>query len=230
MSVIKPEQRYTKKEIERRANDLLNQMQAKPNYAVNGRRIDASRVADFLDIGVVWESLPSDDQGQIAAMILPLQREIVINKDIPKLREGYGQSTIAHEIGHSLLHIDQEEVEKFVDRMERGIEVTVPTFLCRSASDPLHQSIANSQTDWREWQAQYFASCLLMPVHILELAQKPRDLTRWKHLYAMADELGVTISNLTNRLKGLGWIRITENSKQIYLGEAAPSREKRAFG
>ena len=230
MSVIKPAQQYTKKEIERKANDLLNQMQVKPNYAGNGRRIDANRVADFLDIGVVWESLPSDDQGQIAAMILPLQQEIVINKDIPKLREGYGQSTIAHEIGHLLLHIDQDEVEKFVDRMERDNEVTVPTFLCRSVSDQLYQSIANSQTDWREWQAQYFASCLLMPMHILERAQKPRDLTRWPHLYAMADELGVTISNLTNRLKGLGWIEIPKNSKQIYLGEAAPNGDKRAFG
>ena len=229
MSVIKPAQQYTKKEIERKANDLLNQMQVKPNYAGNGRRIDANRVADFLDIGVVWESLPSDDQGQIAAMILPLQQEIVINKDIPKLREGYGQSTIAHEIGHLLLHIDQDEVEKFVDRMERDNEVTVPTFLCRSVSDQLYQSIANSQTDWREWQAQYFASCLLMPMHILERLQKPRDLTRWPHLYAMADELGVTISNLTNRLKGLGWIQISKNSKQIYLGEAAPNGEKRAF-
>lgn len=84
--------------------------------------------------------------------------------------------------------------------------------------------------DWREWQAQYFASCLIMPGPILEQAQNPRDLTKWKHLYAMADELGVTISNLTNRLKGLGWIRIPENSKQIYLGEAAPSQEKRVFG
>ncbi|NDJ24758.1 ImmA/IrrE family metallo-endopeptidase [Nostoc sp. B(2019)] len=229
MSVIKPEQRYTKKEIERRAADLLSQMQAKPNYAGNGRRIDASRVADFLDIGVVWESLPSDDQGQIAAMILPLQREIVINKNIPKLREGYGQSTIAHEIGHWLLHINQDEVEKIVDRMEHDIEVTLPPFLCRSASDQLYQSIANTQIDWREWQAQYLASCLLMPVHILEQAQKPRDLTKWSHLYAMADELGVTISNLRNRLRGLDWIRIAENSKQIYLGDAAPSKKTGAF-
>jgi len=222
LSVIKPEQRYSKKEIERRANDLLNQMQVKPNYAGNGTRIDASRVADFLDIGIVWESLESDDQGQIAAMILPLQREIVINNDIPKLREGYGQSTIAHEIGHWLLHINQEEVEKFVDRMELDNQVNIPPFLCRSASDQVYQSTARCQIDWREWQAQYLASCLLMPVYILEQARKGRDLTKWSHLYAMADELGVTISNLINRLKGLGWINLPENSRQIYLGNSVP--------
>jgi Zn-dependent peptidase ImmA (M78 family) len=229
LSVIKPEQQYRKKEIERRANDLLNQMQAKPNYAGNGRRIDASRVADFLDIGVVWESLPSDEQGQIAAMILPLQREIVINKDIDELREGYGQSTIAHEIGHWLLHINQDEVEKFVDRIERGIEVILPPFLCRTVGEQPYKSITNPQRDWREWQAQYLASCLLMPVDILKQAQKPRNLTNWSHLYAMSDELGVTISNLTNRLKGLDWIRIPGNSKQIYLGNEAPRKETDIF-
>jgi hypothetical protein len=29
-------------------------------------------------------------------------------------------------------------------------------------------------------------------------------LTNWRHLYAMKDELGVTISNLKNRLQDLG--------------------------
>ncbi|PSM46609.1 Zn peptidase, partial [Chroococcidiopsis sp. CCALA 051] len=46
------------------------------------------------------------------------------------------------------------------------------------------------------------------------------DLTKWKHLYAMKDELGVTISNLTHRLQELGLIYIPKDSKQIYLGKA----------
>lgn len=32
----------------------------------------------------------------------------------------------------------------------------------------------------------------------------------------MQDDLGVTISNLINRLQDLGWIYIPEGSKQIY--------------
>ncbi len=40
----------------------------------------------------------------------------------------------------------------------------------------------------QEWQAQYFASCLLMPRHVLEDKRRGRDLTNWKHLYAMVDE------------------------------------------
>ncbi len=79
--------------------------------------------------------------------------------------------------------------------------------MCRS-----HQS-----NEKIEWQAQYFASCLLMPIHKLKRVQKGRDLTNWKHLRAMADELGVTISNLTNRLINLNWI-MKPTSKRIYLG------------
>jgi hypothetical protein len=60
--------------------------------------------------------------------------------------------------------------------------------------------------------------------------QKGRDLTKESHLQAMADELGVTKANLKHRLKDVGWIHIPQGSRQIYLGKAAPSREKRAFG
>jgi len=63
-----------------------------------------------------------------------------------------------------------------------------------------------------------------MPVDKLEEVQKGRDLTKWPHLYAMTDELGVTISNLKNRLQDIDWIHIPKNSKQIYLGKAAPDR------
>lgn len=92
--------------------------------------------------------------------------------------------------------------------------------MCRSVSNQLGI----------EWQAQYFASCLLMPEYKLQEMQKGRDLTNWHHLYAMRDELDVTILNLTNRLKSLNWVILSRNSKQIYLGEAAPSRNKKAFG
>lgn len=204
MKVIKLYRFIPKHEIERQANDLLKQMQAKRNRSLEWRYL-AEGVTDFLDLGVVWESIPADDEGSIAAMILPCQREIVINQDIPALRGGFGQSTVAHEIGHWVLHINQEALGRFVD---------VEPFLCRS--DTIGRGI--------EWQAQYFASCLLMPVDQLEEVQKGRDLTKWPHLYAMTEELGVTISNLTNRLQDIDWIHIPKNSKQIYLGKAAPDR------
>lgn len=220
MSLFKPYRFIPKGEIERQANDLLSRMQSTTKSAPKWP-FETTRVADFLDIGVVWASIPPDEQGEIAAIILPLQGEIVINQDIPGLHGGFGESTIAHEIGHWLLHIDHKVVGRFVERIEKGIEINMQPFLCRSVSGQLEKI---------EWQAQYFASCLLMPRYKLEETRNGRDLTKESHLNAMADELGVTKRNLKHRLKDVGWIHIPKNSKQIYLGEAAPTREKRAFG
>ncbi|MCU0535185.1 MAG: ImmA/IrrE family metallo-endopeptidase [Hydrococcus sp. Prado102] len=204
MSVIKSFQWYTKEEIESKAEELILQVETKRHRSLKPANL-AEAVADYLDLGVVWDKIEPDAEGQIAAMILPTLREIVINENILTLRGGFGQSTIAHEIGHWILHIDRDSIDKYKDYLEQP-------FLCRSV---------NSQQGI-EWQAQYFASCLLMPIAKLQKAQKGRDLTNSKHLYAIADEFGVTLANLRNRLKSLNWIVYHSNCKQIYLGKAAP--------
>lgn len=111
-----------------------------------------------------------------------------------------------------MLHINQQAVGKYIDRQEQGMKVEIKPFLCRSVQSS--QGI--------EWQAQYFAGCLLMPKYKLIQAKQGRDLTNWKHLYAMKDEFGVTISNLLYRLKSLNWIVINYESKQIYPGKNLP--------
>ena len=108
-----------------------------------------------------------------------------------------------------MLHISHDVLLVFKERMSSEIIMTIEPFLCRSVT--AQKGI--------EWQAQYFASCLLMPIFKLEKTIIGRNLTNWRHLYAIADELGVTISNLTNRLQDIGWIHIPRSSKQIYLGQ-----------
>lgn len=216
MDIIKPYRYIPDSEIEAKANDILKRMQATPKY-VPKWPFDATRVADFLDIAVWRESIPADEQGSIAALIFPLKRQIVLNEDIPELLEGFGESTLAHEIGHWELHINQQAVGEFKERLEQGREIDMQPFLCRAVS---------SQLQKMEWQAQRFASYLLMPQYILEEMQIGKDLTKWSHLYAMAKDLGVTISNLTNRLKQLHWISIKSGDKTIYLDQSAPSRKK----
>lgn len=177
-------------------------MQQVPKYAPKWP-LDASRVAEFLGLDVVWDSLASDEKGQIAARILPLEHLIEINEDIPKLLSGFGESTIAHEIGHWVLHINSEAVAQALHLQRLGRTIQVEPLLCRSQSN----------LEGIEWQAQYFASCLLMPEYKLKEVSKGRSLTRWRHLYEMAQELGVTISNLTYRLKDIGWIYLSDNSR-----------------
>ena len=205
MGIFRPFRFISKIEIEASALDIWLQMEATPKYAPK-LPVDASRVAEFLDLDIVWDTIPDDEQGQIAARILPLEKLIEINENIPQLRGGFGESTIAHEIGHWVLHIDSQEVERYSRLQEKGLNVQIKPLLCRSS-----QNLAGI-----EWQAQYFAGCLLMPQHILTELKQGKNLAKWQHLYQMAETLGVTISNLTTRLQDLGWIRLDSNSRQIY--------------
>jgi Zn-dependent peptidase ImmA (M78 family) len=208
LNIFQPFRFIHKQEIEAKATDILRRMQQAPNYTPHWP-LDASRVAEFLGLDIVWDSIPDDEQGTIAARILPLDRLIEINENIPILRGGFGESTIAHEIGHWVLHINPVAVCRLAKLRQKGRKIIVSPLLCRS--DRSVQGI--------EWQAQYFASCLLMPRHILAEKQKGRDLTKWIYLYEIANELGVTISNLIHRLQDLDWIYIPDGSRQIHLGE-----------
>ena len=204
MSVFRPFQFISKLDIEAEALDIwlkMTQSNSQPELPV-----DASVIAEFLDLDIVWDTIPEDEAGAIAARILPLEKLIEINENIPQLRGGFGESTIAHEIGHWVLHIDTEKVESYIRLKKKGVDVQVKPFLCRSSN------LARI-----EWQAQYFAGCLLMPQHILTELQQNKDLTKWPHLYKMAEELGVTISNLTTRLQDLGWISLDPETRKIYL-------------
>jgi Zn-dependent peptidase ImmA (M78 family) len=231
MSVLKQYKFYSKQEIEACTNDLLRDMSSK-NFPPKWP-FDASRMADFLDLKIVWSTIPSDNEGTIAAKIEPTKRLITLNENLLVLKQkvGFEQSTIAHEIGHWMLHINQDEADGLVKQLEFSFDclASEELFLCRNVTDKIEKISRKTQNDWREWQAQYFASCLLMPRHILEQTRKGRNLQKWNHLYPIADELGVTISNLVNRLKDLGWINIPNGSQQIYLGNGEPNGQTSLF-
>lgn len=206
LDIFRPFRFISKVEIEAVTLEILVKMQQQPNY-IPKYPLDASRVAEFLGLDIVWDNIADDEQGQIAARILPLEHLIEINENIPQLPRGFVESTIAHEIGHWVLHINVEQIERYTRLQDKGIQIQVKPLVCRSANH-----LAGI-----EWQAQYFAGCLLMPQYKLVHLKQGKDLNRWSHLYSLADELGVTISNLVYRLQDLGWIYIAPNSRQIHL-------------
>ncbi len=203
MNLLKPYRFHSKIFIERQADRILEQMQKTVQFTPCWP-FDSSLVADFLDLGIVWDIIKPDEQGAIAARILPRERLIEINEDILDKPQGFIESTLAHEIGHWVLHVNHDA------------QLSTPTdteasFVCRTES-PITQMASI------EWQAQYFASCLLMPRYILEEKRQRRDLTKWSHLYELRQELGVSISNLVCRLQDLGWIQIRPGERTIYPG------------
>ena len=210
MSVFRPFRFIPKIEIEACALNVWLEM-AKARFELQ-LPLDPSLIAEFLELDLVWDTIPDDAQGTIAARILPLEKLIEINENIFQLRGGLGASTIAHEIGHWILHIDRVQVERYIRLKQKGVDVQVKPFLCHH-----EDNLAGI-----EWQAQYFAGCLLMPQHILTGLIQGKDLTQWSHLYHIAQNLGVTISNLTTRLQDLGWIVLGSNARKIKLTKTTP--------
>lgn len=220
MSIIKPFAWAKKEDIENKANDVLLTSKLSLN-----ERIEPHKIADFFNLGIVWEKIPADGDGIIAAKIFPTQKLIEINKDFPRLMESRGLEafTIAHEIGHWVLHINQDEAEGLIQQQELSLDISKEnhSFLCRS----INVATRNN----REWQADYFASSLLMPRNLLEETCKGRNLQNWNHLRVMADELGVTQSALKVRLQQIGRIWIPENSQEINLGKEPCNTQSKLF-
>lgn len=222
MDIIKPYRFIPKEVIEAQADNILEKVKANRRRPLKNCDI-AEAAADHFDLDIEWTGIEADQEGEIVAMIIPTEKKILLNEDVKFLKdsqnssrskEGFKNSTLAHEIGHFVLHINQMALSNFSDRRNQGESLeTIQPFLCRTVDSS--QSI--------EWQAQYFASCLLMPMSELEKAIKGRDLTKRGHLNAIADELGVTITNLRNRLKSLRWIKIDQNV--IYLDSNFPGKK-----
>ena len=72
---------------------------------------------------------------------MPQQRLIEINEQILEKPPGFIESTIAHEIGHWVLHVNQDEADGTVEQLELNLgdrgktaqDVEEP-FVCRGAS------------------------------------------------------------------------------------------------
>lgn len=100
--------------------------------------------------------------------------------------------TIAHELGHLLLH-DQEQLH--VDRVFRV---------------RLRNDVSSQGTDEAEREANFFAASVLMPKDFLEtdLANEQYvDLLDEGFLQRLARKYGVSTQALLNRLKNLGYIQ-----------------------
>ncbi len=74
-----------------------------------------------------------------------------------------------------------------------------------------------------------YQSAFLMPKWLLEGVAQRYDLTRWRDLYALADEAQVNISNLTTRLLRLGMIFIPKGEKTIYRSKDAFTGQRTLF-
>lgn len=134
---------------------------------------------------------PSSD-GLVLAALYPKRREIILNelcRDLFKEKFGTKLFSLAHELGHWILHVED------VNGMQLSL-FEDDVFYCRS-----------SQKSPIEYQADWFAGCLLMPEAILSPLimdlQNDKTIITWPYLYSIAKTFRVSITALTTRLDQL---------------------------
>lgn len=172
--------------IRRKKIEALIQELLKENEVLQAP-VPVTKIAKAKGARIVVDSLEGDLSGF-------LYREkdhavIGVNTHHSATRQNF---TIGHELGHFLLH-DQEQLH--VDR----------DFRVRLRND-----VSSQGTDEAEREANYFAAALLMPREFLaaDLAKEESvDLLDDVLLQSLAKKYGVSTQALVNRLKNLGYIQ-----------------------
>src|SRR5208282_808747 len=154
--------------------------------AVKEAPVPVSEIARAKGARIFFDKLEGDMSGFLykdASQIV-----IGVNTIHAKTRQNF---TIAHELGHLLLH---EQEQMHVDH----------EFRVR-----LRDDVSSQGTDDAEREANLFAATLLMPKEFLEadLANEESvDLFDDGFLQGLARRYGVSAQALVNRLKNLGYI------------------------
>ena len=159
---------------------------------IKGAPVPVMRIAKACGVRIVLDSL----EGDLSGFLYRKNKQAVIgvNTHHSQTRQHF---TIAHELGHFLLH-DQEE-QLHVDHEFRVRRVPVR----------LRNDVSSQGTDETEREANYFAASLLMPEKFLEKDLKDEeygDLFDEDFLYNLARKYGVSTQALVNRLKNLGYL------------------------
>lgn len=156
-------------------------------YNINEAPVPVEQIAKAKGARIFYQSLEGDVSGFLYRD--SAQTVIGVNTRHAPARQNF---TTAHELGHLLLH-DQEQLH-----IDLGFRVR------------LRDDVSSQGTDDAEREANLFAASLLMPKRFLEddLQQKEFvDLLDDDFLSNLARKYGVSSQALVNRLKNLGYIQ-----------------------
>lgn len=185
----------------------------------NFRQVPIDDIIEFyyrLDIS--WEPIDHlNPDTLVMAAIFPTKRKIVMNDSCRELFEekiGTMNFTMAHELGHWVLHVE----DKLNQQLSLSFKEDIEVYYCRSFS----------RKPPEEFQADMFAGCLMMPKTIIVPL-----INQWKRinmqigfpqLYKLCNLFGVSISALKVRLHSLNLLFIDgkgeiHQSKEDYQGQ-----------
>jgi Zn-dependent peptidase ImmA (M78 family) len=168
--------------IERKALDILEQVR------IYSFPIDLEKIASYLNIKIVYDVLDDDVSGFLMAEGTR-KATAVINNTHHVNRQRF---TIAHEIGHFMLHVDSPNEETiFVDKKYS---------FRRDGKSSL--GVYEQEKD-----ANAFASSLLMPKQLVDkaIADMNLDILDDYDIPGLAKKIGVSEQALGFRLESLGY-------------------------
>ena len=170
-----------RRKIESRIQQLLQE------HGVNEAPVPVGRLAKAEGARIFYQSLEDNVSG---FLFRDHQQTVIgVNTHHAPVRQNF---TTAHELGHLLLH-DQEQLHIDHDFRVR-----------------LRDDVSSQGTDEAEREANFFAASLLMPREFLEKdleGQDSVDLLDDDMLRDLARKYGVSTQALAIRLKSLGYIQ-----------------------
>ena len=172
---------------------ILNDADVPTNWEGEVHKVDIDSIIEFnYDLNIVWTDINDLDSNNIVlAAIKPSTKTIYMNeskKELFQEKIGTMNFTKAHELGHWVLHITQQQNYEQLSFNQNEV------YHCRSSATRLPE----------ETQADMFAASLLMPKYIVIGAVddlRKKGYVGFPELYSLADQFEVSISALTNRIR-----------------------------
>lgn len=212
--------------LEERAYSLLRQYIEETGDSLDNPPIPVELIAErLLGLAFDWDDIPDTDISPTFGLINPATKTIHMNNSRRNHFDQYPgveQFTIAHEIGHWVLHIYESEVIQLsclseIDFIERSApQVSQYASLPRA-----------NQRDIREPQADIFASYLTMPKYLVIAARNGMDISTWQNIKDLARRFKVSKQAMTIRLEELGLIYV--NGSSIYPSKEAFTKQQSFF-
>lgn len=183
-------QYFSPKKLESLADHLLARYEREAGSPLQPP-IQAESIAESIGLNILWDEIPEKPGTTTHGALIPEKRLIVLNERRLQLLEstqGLYNTTIAHEIGHWVLHVDHAALD----------HVSLPDLAYDTAPAP------ESGFDKRdEHNAHEFMGYLLMPSKLLTPRLKGLNLQNWHDLYRLRETFNVTPTALKIRLEKL---------------------------
>lgn len=177
--------------IERKAQQVLR------NAGALTIPVDLEKVLQSLNVRVHDEDMDAETAGVL--IVKGEQRHVLVNKDHPHNRKRF---TIAHELGHLVLHDDEASGDASGQRMYIDRQIRVYQRV-GEASSAVYQQEGSQTTVQQEREANAFAACLLMPAHHVTRAALERDLFDEVSVASLARNFEVSEQAMSIRLQQL---------------------------